>query len=59
MKRGMCTFVEKAKLLASGQADLGLVVNNENELVDLPSARENTQDCNIPIGSLRLNDGTF
>jgi hypothetical protein len=59
MKRGECTFVEKAKLTASNGADVGLVVNNDNEMIDLPSGKEKTTECTAPFGLMKQEDGHF
>ena len=40
MKRGECTFVGKAKSLVEGGANLGLVVNTDNEIIDMPAGKE-------------------
>jgi hypothetical protein len=57
MKRGICTFVEKAKTLASGGAELGLIVNTEDVLIDIPAGKERTTECTVPMGMLKANDG--
>jgi hypothetical protein len=57
MKRGICTFVEKAKTLSSGGAELGLIVNTEDVLIDIPAGKEKTNDCTVPVGMLKANDG--
>lgn len=59
MKRGSCTFVEKAKTLPTHGAALGLVVNTDEELLDMPAGKEKTDGCNVPIGLLKLKDGNF
>ena len=38
-KRGLCTFVEKASALATSGARVGLMVNDKDELMDLPSGK--------------------
>jgi len=57
VKRGLCTFVEKAKLMVTGNANLGLVVNTDNEIIDMPSGKEKTQECTVPFGMMRQNEG--
>ncbi len=57
MKRGECTFVEKAKSIVINGADIGLVVNTDNELIDLPSGKEKTSECTAPFGLLKQEDG--
>lgn len=57
MKRGICTFIEKAKTLGRGGADLGLVVNTEDAIVDLPAGKEKTDECTTPFGVMRLSEG--
>lgn len=59
MKRGLCTFVEKSRLLAPAGSHLGLIVNTEDDLIDMPSGKENTQDSKTPIGILRFNEGEY
>jgi hypothetical protein len=59
MKRGICTFVEKAKNLVGGSADLGLVVNTEDEIVDMPAGKEKTSECSVPIGMMKSSQGFF
>jgi hypothetical protein len=36
---GVCTFVEKSKGLGNGRADVGLVVNTDDTLTDMPSGK--------------------
>ena len=57
VKRGVCTFVEKARSLRSGGAHLGVVVNSDNELVDMPAGKEKTADCSMPLGVAKEADG--
>jgi hypothetical protein len=59
MKRGMCTFVEKSKAMQKAGAQLGLVVNSDNDLLDMPAGKENTQDCSASLGLVRAQDGDF
>ena len=50
MKRGVCTFVDKAKSLLKGNATVGLVVNNEgHNVVDMPSGKEDTGILTHPL----------
>jgi len=56
-KRGVCTFVDKAKAIAGGKADVGLVVNTDNEFLDLPSGKESTDACTSPFALIRDVDG--
>ena len=49
MKRGVCTFVDKAKSLLRGNATVGLVVNTEGQnVVDMPSGKEDTGVITTP-----------
>ena len=57
MKRGECTFVEKAKSTAINGASIGLIVNNDNELIDIPAGKEKTSECTAPFGLMRQEDG--
>ncbi len=57
VKRGVCTFVDKARTLRSAGAALGLVVNSDNELLDMPAGKEKTADCSVPLGVARDSDG--
>lgn len=56
-RRGVCTFVDKAKTVASGKAEVGLVVNTDNEFLDLPSGKESTDSCTSPFALVRDVDG--
>lgn len=56
-KRGICTFVEKARALAVGGAELGLIVNTEDTLIDMPAGKEKTTDCTVPTGLMRQSEG--
>ena len=54
MKRGVCTFVDKAKSLFQGHATVGLVVNNEGpNVVDMPSGKEDTGMLTAPLSPCR------
>ena len=57
MKRGVCTFVDKASVVGKEGAQLGLMVNTDDELLDLPKGRENTQDLNDIFATLRASEG--
>ena len=90
MKRGICTFTEKARGLQGGGAgkvvcivichyyrclhqyahlfarynhptlcpsDIGIVVNNEDSLTDMPAGKEETQNYH-PLGILTESDGS-
>eukprot|EP01040_Poterioochromonas_malhamensis_P010052 gene10052-10926_t len=59
MKRGICTFIEKAKTLTRGGADLGLVVNTEDVIVDLPAGKERTDECVTPFGVMKSSEGNY
>lgn len=59
MKRGVCTFVEKAKGVVQHGGALGLVVNTEPELPDLPAGKEKTGDCTAPFGGMRFDEANF
>ncbi len=59
VKRGVCTFVEKARSMRGGGAHLGIVVNSDNELMDMPAGKERTSDCTMPMGVAREKDGIF
>ncbi len=56
----MCTFVEKAAYFSREKAQLGLVVNTDNELLAPPAGKsDNTQDVDAPFGLIRNSDGYF
>lgn len=59
MKRGLCTFVEKVRLLDSGRGSLGLVVNTEDEVIDMPAGRENPGESPPPLGIMRSSEGDY
>lgn len=60
MKRGVCTFVDKAKGLARGGARLGLVVNTEGaSVVDMPSGKEDTAPCTVPLAMVSEDNGAL
>lgn len=58
VKRGVCTFVEKARGMHGAGAHLGLVVNTDNELLDMPAGKEKTAGCGTPVAIARDSDGT-
>jgi hypothetical protein len=39
VKRGTCTFVEKARLLDIGGADMGVVINSDETLMEIPAGK--------------------
>mmetsp|Transcript_21535 Transcript_21535/g.31287 ORF Transcript_21535/g.31287 Transcript_21535/m.31287 type:complete len:870 (+) Transcript_21535:112-2721(+) len=57
MKRGSCTFVDKAKGLVSGGADLGVIINTDDTMIDIPAGKENTTTCSVPLGIIKQKDG--
>ena len=57
MRRGECTFVEKAKTVAMLEADAGLMVNSDNKLLDMPSGKENTTNCSVPFAAVSEGSG--
>jgi hypothetical protein len=57
LKRGTCTFVQKAKLLGTGKASIGIVVNTDDKIIDLPAGKENTTQCTVPISIIKQSDG--
>jgi hypothetical protein len=58
MRRGTCTFVEKARLVSSSSSSsgYGILVNNEEVLADMPSGKESTSSCQYPFSSARESD---
>lgn len=59
-KRGVCTFVDKARGMSQRGAQLSLVVNTDNELIDAPAGKsDKTADVVAPFGLLRNDDGSF
>lgn len=58
-KRGLCTFVEKSRTLAQAGADLGLVVNTDDEMIDMPAGKENTDQSTVPLGLVRWTEGEY
>lgn len=59
MKRGVCSFVAKAKAVASGNTGLGLMVNTDETLMELPAGKDNTTSCVTPMAALRATDGAL
>jgi hypothetical protein len=59
MKRGVCTFVEKAKGLITSGADLGLIINTDDSLLDMPAGKENTNDCTNSLAIMKESDGNL
>jgi len=58
MKRGICSFAEKAKALTKGGAALGVIVNSDGDsFIDMPRGKESTDNCTTPIGSVMKSDG--
>ena len=56
-KRGVCTFVAKARAAQQAGADIGLVVNNEEDIIDMPAGKEKTADLKSPLGISRESEG--
>lgn len=56
MKRGVCTFVQKASTIAEKGADFGILVNQNDDLIDLPSGKEATNDCTKPFAIAKDTD---
>lgn len=56
-KRGVCPFLTKARRAQANGASIALVVNNENELGDMPIGKEKTDDISIPVGMMKLQEG--
>lgn len=56
-KRGICTFVTRAINFAMGGSSIGIVVNTDDQLVDMPAGRESTTAATVPTGIIRLSDG--
>lgn len=57
MRRGICTFVQKANNFVKGGADMGIVVNTDNEIVEMPAGKESTAKATAPMGLMRFSDG--
>ena len=56
MKRGLCTFVQKAKNVAQSSVFSGLVVNKDDELLDMPAGKEDTSNCSSLMMHSRVSD---
>jgi hypothetical protein len=60
MKRGVCTFNEKANELVSGGASVGVLVNTPDGTMELPIVgREDTSKSTVPLGIIREGDGSL
>ncbi len=59
LKRGVCTFVQKASFVVEKGADFGILVNQNNELIDLPAGKESTNDCTKPFAVTKESDTTL
>lgn len=59
VKRGECTFVEKARGMMKAGAAAGLVVNTDNELIDMPAGKEKVSDISMPLGIVREGDAAL
>jgi hypothetical protein len=57
VKRGTCTFVEKAKGIVTSGADVGVVINTEDALLDIPAGKENITACTAPYGVMKSLSG--
>ncbi len=58
VKRGVCTFVNKAVNIVSGGASLGLVVNTDDTSYNMPAGKENTSNITSTIGLVKEKEGT-
>ena len=58
VKRGVCTFVNKAVNIVNGGASLGLIVNTDDSLYTMPAGKENTNTITNTIGLVKENEGT-
>lgn len=59
VKRGTCTFVEKARHIAQLGGDMGLMINTGEDLVDMPRGKENVTLCTSTMASCRESDGQW
>jgi hypothetical protein len=57
LKRGTCTFVEKAKGIVTSGANLGVVINTDDTVMDIPAGKENITACTAPYGIMRAGAG--
>ena len=48
VKRGLCTFVEKANSFSKNGAKLGLIVNSEDSANDMPRGRDDISRVTVP-----------
>ena len=56
MKRGVCTFVQKASIISEKGANFGVLVNQNDDLIDLPAGKETTNDCTKPFAITKDSD---
>ena len=60
MRRGVCTFDEKAGELVSGGASVGIMVNTPDGTMELPIVgREDSSKTTVPFGIIRESDGSL
>jgi len=59
MKRGICTFVDKAVLGTRAGAAAVVIVNTEDALMDLPAGKEPTGEVLVPVAVARGNETTL
>lgn len=57
VKRGICTFPHKSRQFARGQADVGLIVNTEDIVIDIPLGKEDAKLSTTPTGLIKQSDG--
>ena len=51
-KRGVCTFVDKSLEMAKQGARIGVIVNTEDELVDMPAGNQKTNNT-CTVGNMK------
>lgn len=56
-RRGICTFVDKANNFVKGKADMGIIVNTDNSIIDMPAGKEDTSKATAPMGIMKFSDG--
>jgi len=56
VKRGLCSFVEKARVLGLGGANVGLVMNTDDEVLDMLAGKEKTDDLHMPLALAKESD---
>ena len=56
-RRGLCTFVRKGQNFVAGNSTLGVVVNTDDTLVDMPAGNEKVDSVTAPFGIMRFSDG--